>query len=327
MSGQDWNALFGDVNARIQQLERAVTTSSGFPIRENLLPEAQIVTPAETPILNRLERVPGAGKAAAWKEITSFATLGASNVFYAEGGSPTERTTTYAERSATYKLMGNEFGITGLARAAGESIGDALVNERENAIISLKLDIENAILNADGTGNSFEGLVTQTAAANGAYVADIGGALVLDDINDALKDCWDDGYQITFMLCNSLQAQQINDLVLNAGTHSITVLRDQQGMMAGMGRVTHIIDPITGYPIELIAHRNLAAGTILGVPEKLPAPVPGRQGQRGIWWDELLGITEMEVGISVDAMMYFLKTYATLVYPARRGAFKLTGIT
>jgi hypothetical protein len=324
---KQWRQLFDDVDGRIQSLERAVTTSSGFPIQENLLEEALYVTPTETPILNRLEVVRGAGKAAAWKEITDFGELGAASVFYAESGSPSSATATYAEKSATYKAMGNEFGVSGMARAAGATLGDQLVKERENAIISLKLDIENAIINADGTSNSFEGLLTQIVTGNNSYVQSIGGALTLDDLGEALQDCWDDGYQIGFIVVNPAQAQDINDLVLNAGDHSITVLRDQQGMMAGLGRVTHLIDPITGVPIDVIPSRYLAAGTIIGVPEQLPAPVAGSQGRRAIWWDELLGITEMEVGIDSDVYKRYLKTYATLVFPGRRGAFKLTGIT
>jgi len=90
--------------------------------------------------------------------------------------------------------------------------------------------------------------------------------------------------------------------------------------------VTHIIDPISGKAVEVIAHRNLAAGILLGIPEKLPAPVPGRQGQNGIWWDVLLDITEVELGAVGDTVNYFLKHYAVMPFPARRGAFRLTGI-
>ena len=39
----------------------------------------------------------------------------------------------------------------------------------------------------------------------------------------------------------------------------------------------------------------------------------------------LLDYTEVEIGITGDTMNYFLKTYATMPFPARRGAFKLTG--
>ena len=210
MAKRDWNSLFGDVEARIKTLERAVETSDGFPIEENLLPESLYVTPAETPILNRLEVVPGYGEAAAWKEITDVGTSGASTVFYAEGGDPEDSEPTWASRSESYKLMGKTFGVTGFARAAGGSFGDLLVKARQNAIVALKLDIEWALINADGTGNAFTGLVSQITA-NGAYVDAIGGALTLDDLGDALQDCWDDGFQVDFMVMNSLQAKQISD--------------------------------------------------------------------------------------------------------------------
>ncbi len=323
---EEWRKVFQKLEEQIASLQRVVSsTDPGFPMRENLLPEALSVMPVETPILNRLPRLEGSGNAVEWFEITGFTKTG--GVFYDEGGTPNDITTVREAKSAGYKLMGRAFGVTGFARAAGASYEDALAAERRNAIIGLKEDIEDAIINADGTGLSFEGLITQIDAGNGSYVDSIGGALTLDHINTALKECHDRGYQVTYMLVNTLQAQQINDLVLAAGTHSITVVRSEQGMMAGSGRVTHYIDPISGFAVEIIAHRNLAAGTILGIPEKLPVPVPGRQGQLGIWWDVLQDITEVELGVTGDTVQYFLKTYATLPFPARRGAFKLTDIT
>lgn len=321
----EWRRLFQDMDQRVQNLQRVmVSTATGFPIKENLLPEALAVHPSETPVLNRLARLPGSGSAVEWKEITGFNKTG--SVFYTEGAKPNAIETTYAPQSAGYKLMGRSFGVTGFARAVGMSFEDALVVERASAIVGMKEDIENAIVNADGTAGSFEGLITQIAAGNGSYVQDVAGALALDDIEDALRTAFDGGYQINYMLVNSLQAQQINALVLAAGTHAITVLRDQQSAMAAGGRVTHIVDPISGYPIELLPHRNLAAGTMLGIPERLPAPVAGRQGQRGLWWDVLQEITEMELGATGDLIEYYLKTYATMPFPGRRGAFKLTGI-
>jgi hypothetical protein len=323
---EQWKTLFKDVQGQIADLERAIASTDGIPIRENLLPEALHVHPVETPILNRLDVLEGSGSAVEWKEITGFSTGG--SVFYAEGGTPQDTESSYTSRSAGYKLMGFTFGVTGFARAAGATFEDALATERQNAIISLKKQIENAIINADGTSNSFEGLITQITAGNSAYVESIGGNLVMDDLKTALREANDAGYQISYMLMSSVEAGTLNDLVLDAGAHSITVVRGEQGMMAGSNRVTHVIDPITGVPVEVIPHRNMSQGTLIGVPERLPAPVPGRQGQRGIWWDELLGITEVEASNSgADNIEYFLKTYATLPFPGRRGAFKLTDIT
>jgi len=323
---EEWRNIFQRLEEQVAGLQRTiVSTQTGFPVRENLLPEALSVFPVETPVLNRLARLQGSGTAVSWKEVTGFTRV--SGVFYAEGGTPNANTSVYAPQSAAYKLMGRTFGVTGFARAAGANFADQLVMERNNAVVGLKQDIEDAIINADGTANSFEGLIEQIDAGNGSFVNPIGGALAIDDLGEALRECHDRGYQVNYMLVNALQAEQINNLILAAGTHSVTVIRTEQGMMAGQGRVTHLIDPITGYAVEIIAHRDLAAGTILGVPEKLPAPVPGRQGQNGIWWDALLDYTEVEIGITGDTMNYFLKTYATMPFQARRGAFKLTGIS
>lgn len=323
---EDWKNVFQKLEEQVAGLQRTVvSTQTGFPVRENLLPEALSVFPVETPVLNRLARLPGSGTAVSWRELTGFTRVG--SVFFAEGAAPNAITSAYLPRSAGYRLMGRLFGVTGFARAAGANFADQLVTERNNAVIGLKQDIEAAIINADGTGDSFEGLIDQIDAANGSFVNPIGGALAIDDLGEALRECHDRGYQVNFMLVNALQAEQINNLILAGGTHSITVIRSEQGMMAGQGRVSHLIDPITGYAVEIIAHRNLAAGTILGIPEKLPAPVAGRQGQSGLWWDALLDYTEVEVGTVGDTMNYFLKTYATMPFPARRGAFRLTGIT
>lgn len=319
-----WGQVFMTIGQQVAELQRALTTTTGVQ-REYLLPEAQLVTPVETPVLNMLRRKPGNGKAVSWKEITGLATVG--SVFYAEGGTPGATTTTYAARSAAYKNLGRLFGVTGLQIAAGANFQDQLVAERENALISLKEDEEDALINADGTGDTYEGLVTQTAAANGSYVAPIGGALALEDIDDALKECHDRGYQITHMLAAFSEAQAINDLLIAAGVHNVSLLNvTDQGAAAGQIRFKYYVDPITGYPVEIVPSIRLAAGTLLGIPNRLPAPVPG-QGQDGVWLDVLLEYTEVELGKTGDTYNYFVKVYETLVYPGRHGAFKLTGIT
>lgn len=326
----NWMQLFNQIGEQINNLERAISTSTdtGFPIREHLLPEALSVFPVETPILNRLmpNALPGAGSAVEWREITGFNKVG--GVFYTEGGTPGDTQYTFTPQTAGYKLAGRRFGVTGFARAVGASFEDALVRERQGAIVALKQDIEDAIFNADSTVNplAFDGLIKQIDVANGSWVDAIGGALALADIDTALRETWDDGYEIAWIGVNSLQGKQISDLVLTAGTHQITLVRTEQGNMAGSQRVTGFIHPVTGKDIPLIPSRNLAAGTLIGVAETLPVHVAGRQGQRGLWWDSLLDITETEEGVSGDNLTYFLKTYATLPFPGRRGSFKLTGI-
>ncbi len=326
----NWKSLFNQIGEQIGGLERAISasTDTGFPLRENLLPEALSVFPADTPIFNRLQpqELAGSGSAVEWRELTGFAKVGSA--FYTEGGTPGDTKYTFEAKSAGYKLMGRRFGVTGFARAVGMSFEDALVRERQGAIISLKQDIEDAIVNADSavTPLAFDGLLKQIAAANGSYVAPINGALALGDLELALRTSWAAGYDIDWIGLNSVQSGQFNNLVLTSGAYQVVVVRTEQGTMAGGQRVTDYIHPVTGKAIPLIPMRTLPAGTIIGVPEKLPVQVAGRQGQRGLWWDSLLDITEVEEGVVGDNLTYFLKTYATMPFPARRGAFKLTDI-
>ena len=319
-----WERVFQTIGQQVSELQRALTTTTGVQ-REYLLPEAQLVTPVETPVLNMVRRKPGSGKAVAWKEITGFTTVG--SVFYAEGGTPGATTTAYAAQSAAYKNLGRLFGVTGLQIAAGANFQDQLVTERENSLIALKEDEEDALINADGTGNTYEGLITQVDAANGSYVDAITGALALEDIDDALKECHDRGYQITHILAAFSEAQAINDLLIAAGVHNVSLLNvTDQGAAAGQMRFKFYVDPITGYPVEIMPSIRMAAGTLLGIPARLPSPVPG-QGQDGIWLDVLQEYTEVELGKTGDTYNYFIKLYEALVFPGRRGAFKLTDIT
>lgn len=322
---QDWGLVFRAMAEQVAQFQRVLDSTTGVQ-REYLLPEAQLVKPVDTPLYNRMLRKRGAGKAASWKEITAFTSGG--SVFYAETGKPNTTVTAYAARSAAYCLVGRDFGVTGFQRAAGATFADSLVSERANALIALKELEEDAIINADSGADplAFDGLIVQIAAANGSYVDNIGGALALPDLDAALRECQDRGYQISYMIMNTAEIEALNTLAKNAGLHQVVVSSvEQQGAVAGSLRVKYYLDPITGYPVEIVKSRYLAAGTILGIPERLPAPVPG-QGQDGIWLDVLQEYTEVEIGKTGDTDEYFIKAYEALVFPGRRGAFKLTGI-
>lgn len=95
----------GDPNAAIQQLvdqmaslQRGITTATpGLPIRENLEAEATALVPTDTPLRNRLRRVPGAGSASAWKVITSYGGgYGGASTTTASGNGTTVTTITLA---------------------------------------------------------------------------------------------------------------------------------------------------------------------------------------------------------------------------------------
>lgn len=103
----DPNAAIQQLVASMVQLNRGITSgTSALPIRENLEAEATSLVPTETPLRNRLRRVPGAGLASAWKVISSYG-----------GGFGGASTTTASGNGATVTT------IT-LASVAGFRIGD-----------------------------------------------------------------------------------------------------------------------------------------------------------------------------------------------------------
>lgn len=55
------------------EFQRAITsTTTAFPVRENLEATAKVLIPLDTPLRNRIPRVPGAGLAAKWKQLLSL---------------------------------------------------------------------------------------------------------------------------------------------------------------------------------------------------------------------------------------------------------------
>lgn len=191
------------INQKIADFEKTIATGdTAFPIRENLSEEAKLIVNVNTPLLNRFPTKPGSGKAAAWKEITSFGS-DPSSVFFAEGATPSGRTTVYANRSEGYKLLGLDGGVTGFAVAAGANFQDQLAMEKRNTIFHLKNLEEVAIINADGTGQAYSGLLTQITTANGSYVAATTGtaaSAVINDIDALLKSAWDKGGDIGLLV-------------------------------------------------------------------------------------------------------------------------------
>jgi hypothetical protein len=123
----DLAAIAPTLGRTLRELTRGITSgTSAFPVRENLEAPARLIIPTDTPLRNLLPRVPGAGTASAWRQITSlgggWGTAvdqpgggGVIRMFFHESGSPAEHTTTYAAKSAAYKLLGTFGSITGFA--------------------------------------------------------------------------------------------------------------------------------------------------------------------------------------------------------------------
>ena len=95
---------------------------------ENLDEEIRFLVPIDTPVRNRIGRVPGKGQAAVWKQMTSAlhsnvaGTLAGTDtsIVFADAGAPNETSQTYGTSTAVYKLLGRKLEVGGLALAASK---------------------------------------------------------------------------------------------------------------------------------------------------------------------------------------------------------------
>jgi hypothetical protein len=284
----DVNKLLTQFSMQMQELSRGVTsTMTAFPVRENLEAEVKILVPMETPLRNRIPRVMGAGRAVAWKQIS---TLGggwgsgvdqpgggaAAQVFFGESGAPAELTTTYVDRTASYKLMGQRGNVTGFAMASGANFQNQYVVERRNAILNTMLNEENALINGDATSVSapwgdgtsplaFDGLIRLVATGNGTPAASIQtgvGALTFAHIDQQLRRVWNQGGRSPYILCNAQEQNSIKNIALASTSVHRVILSDQQGAVASV-RVVGYVHPITGEVVPILASRFVPAGTII----------------------------------------------------------------
>lgn len=347
--------------ANLTEFSRGITTStSAFPVRENLEAPASELTPLDTPMRNRLKRVPGSGTSSAWRQMltygggfgfTTTVTTGASSAtqtvgdtsgmrvgdvlyfatsaftkvvssitnsttvvvtvsgstttgevvintsnpagaglttasntraFFAETGAPATHITTYASKSATYKLMGTYYDISGLAMAAGATFQNQYDTEQRNAIRNLMLNEENAIINADssitygpwGDGTnalSFDGINSLITTANGTPTAQVQtavGALTTAHIDAQLGRLFDQGASGIYMLMSRVEAASLAHLAEANG--SIIRLNQDAGNVQMGKRVTGYFHPITGEMIDIVVSRFVRPGIIYFLSDMLP---------------------------------------------------------
>lgn len=292
--GGDAGQLLAQLHLTLNQFQRGITSSmTAFPVRENLEAEARVLVPQETPLRNRIPRVAGSGTAAAWKQITS---LGggwgssydqpgggsASQIFFSETGAPASLTTVYANKSASYKLMGQMGSVTGFAMASGANFFNQYDREKTNAILNLMLCEEFSIINADATSTavpfgggsnalSFNGVLNLTTTANGVPAAQVQtsvGALTFAHIDNQLIRQWKQGARGRYMVVNAQEALSIKNLAIASGTVHRVVL-SQTNTTIGIVPTGYLC-PITGEVVQIITSRFMPAGTIWFGADQLP---------------------------------------------------------
>lgn len=345
----------GDPNEAFAAIMRGITsTTSALPVRENLDGEVHILSPVETPLRNRLPRVPGPGGASAqWRVQTAFgAGLGtstttsgttnaantlvvanargffvgetilvnsatsygpitainystnvlsfasgpslnsqtsgqtviktslfwpengaATRIFYAETGAPVENTTTYVNKTAAFKLIGDMGSVTMFGMAVGQNFFNQYEVEKRNCLYRAMLKEEYALLHADSSATTapwgdgvsalaFQGLIPFiTANAPSAQLQTSVGALTLDHLQQQLSRIWYQGGRGLYIMMNGSQAEGMTKLLTNSGNYRLIVAQDSSAK-AGV-RVAAIVHAVSGEEVPIMVHPFLPAGMIL----------------------------------------------------------------
>ena len=359
----DVSQILFHLNASMGEFQRAITSGmTAFPVRENLEAEAKVLVPSETPVRNRLPRVPGAGKASAWKQLTSLGGgwpagdqpgegPGAVRMFFAETGAPAEHTSVYADKSASYKLLGTFGSVTGFSAAAGANFQNQIAREKANAITNLMLNEEHALINGDSTSTAapwgdgtnalaFDGLLALTATANGTPSAQVQtsvGALTIAHIDAQLTRLWKQGAQRPYLLMNAQEVQSLVNLAQASGTIIRVMATADNNAIFGVS-VTGIKHPITGEIVPILPSRFLAAGTIWFGSEALPdgSPTADVEVLPQVQLPELApnenvqGYTAQELAPAATAPHVFpfvVSVYEVLRLKSARHVGKSTGVT
>lgn len=290
----DANEVLAQFALTMQTMSRGIYSGTpNLPIRENLEAEVQVLMPRDTPVRNRLRRVPGAGTAVKFRQLVTMgggwgapagvAQLGGGSVarmFFGESGAPATVSSTYANQTFSYKLMGVMGEITGFSMAAGANFMNQFQTERTNSILNLMLNEEYALISGDSTSTvapwgdgtnalAFDGLINLTSTAYGVPSAQIQtgvGALTTAHIDSQIKRIWDNGGRNIWMLMSS---QEVNSLV-HLAEASGSLIRIQAGQNNKVDLGVHVggyIHAITGERIDIVVARFMPAGTILYIAD------------------------------------------------------------
>ena len=165
----------------IQKAIGSIDVDGLLLVREDLQAELAIMAPTDTPVRNRLNRIPGNGKAHAWYQLNPtsateglFLGTAPSNAFFERGGLPNASQASYKYKSAPYVSLGDMITVSFFDQMAGATYADVKKLQTKIKMINTALIEEWAIINGDSSTNplQFDGLLkqitTNTVDASGA---------------------------------------------------------------------------------------------------------------------------------------------------------------
>jgi len=274
------------------------TTRSIFS-PENLDEKIKFLVPIDTPLRNRIPRVPGKGQHAEWKRMTSalhakshpsanVAAGSGSSIAFADAGAPNETAQTYSATFQAYKLLGRKLEVGGLALAAsrGRAGEPDMQKSREMVKIYEVMLGEEELLIAGNTdvSNEFDGLNKQITTNSGNVTF-----LTSSGVGNFCQRLYGYGGDPTLLVASARQLQALADDLQASGSiqRSVIVQSQVAGVVGGFA-LSKIVNPVTQSLIDVKPSRFVGYGGLL-LTEKSPA------GEVWIESEELIPVSRVDV--------------------------------
>lgn len=275
------------------------TTRSIFS-PENLDEKIKFLVPIDTPIRNRLPRVPGSGQMAEWKRMTSaihskmhpsgnVPTGTATAIGFADAGAPGETAQTYSTVAAAYKLLGRKLEVGGLALAASKGRDgqpDMQASRERTKIYEVMLGEEELIIAGDVNNSSleFDGLYKQITTNSGSVTF-----LTASGVGNFCQTLFSRGGDPTVLYATARQLQALADDLERSGSIQRSVIAQSEvaGVTGGFA-LSRIVNPVTQSLIDVKPSRFVGYGGLL-LTERSPA------GEVWIEMDDLIPMSRVDV--------------------------------
>ena len=310
------------------QILKAAETTSTFTFSpttrsvfspENLDERIKVLVPVDTPLRNRLPRVPGKGQHAEWKKMTSglnsklhdsnvSLTGTSTSIAFADAGTPGETSQTYSATVQAYKLLGRKLEVGGLALAASKGRDgepDMQVGRERIKIHEVMLGEEEMLIAGDAdTTNEFDGLYSQITTNSG----NVTGFLTYSGVANWSRTLYKYGADPTLLVAGPRQLQALADDLESSGRiYRGVVAQSEVADITGGFALSRIVNPVTQSLIEVKPSRFTGYGGLL-LTEKSPA------GEVWIEIEELIPMSRVDVpSTSFSYVSFILEALALKV--------------
>lgn len=285
------------------------TTRSIFS-PENLDEKIKFLVPIDTPIRNRLPRVPGSGQMAEWKRMTSAVhskmhptanvpSGTATAIGFADAGAPGETTQTYSTVAKPYELLGRKLEVGGMALAASKGRDgqpDMQAGRERVKIYEVMLGEEEMTIAGDSDiTNEYDGLYKQITTNSGSVTF-----LTASGVGNFCQTLFGRGGDPTVLYATARQLQALADDLERSGSIQRSVIAQSEvaGVTGGFA-LSRIVNPVTQSLIDVKPSRFVGYGGLL-LTEKSPA------GESWIEMDDLIPMSRVDVPSTTFSYVSFV---------------------